>query len=369
MSDNNEKLQQFLTVTGIDEERARFYMESSAWDLELALTSFYDADSEQPEVVHVESPRSEPEDDATANNPAVKAKPKPRAKANSRFATLHTLETSSSDEEEGQAFYAGGSESSGQQVLGPSKKKKDIVSEMFKSVQEHGVEILDSATTSTARAFKGTGYKLGQTGNDSETIPGRTDPPPPAEVTMKLWRDGFSVNDGPLRAYTDPANRDFLDSVTRGEIPTELRQGVHEVHLSMEDHRMEEFKQDHLSRYTKPFSGQGHTLGSPTPATVGAPLEEDKNVNEAHARQMVNLDATLPTTSLQIRLADGSRLIGQFNRNHTVGQVRSFIIAARPQYETRPFALLSSYPSKELQDSQTIEDAGILNAAIMQKLK
>lgn len=37
MSDNNEKLQQFLTVTGIDEERARFYMESSAWDLEVSL--------------------------------------------------------------------------------------------------------------------------------------------------------------------------------------------------------------------------------------------------------------------------------------------------------------------------------------------
>lgn len=73
--------------------------------------------------------------------------------------------------------------------------------------------------------------------------------------------------------------------------------------------------------------------------------------------------------SLQIRLADGSRLIGQFNNNHTVGEVRSFIIAARPQYETRAFALLSSYPSKELNDSQTIEDAGILNSAIMQKLK
>lgn len=104
---------------------------------QLALTSFYDADSEQPEVVHVESPRSEPEEDVAANNPAVKAKQKPRPKANSRFATLRTLEGSSSDEEEGQAFYAGGSENSGQQVLGPSKKKKDIVSEMFKSVQEY----------------------------------------------------------------------------------------------------------------------------------------------------------------------------------------------------------------------------------------
>lgn len=36
----------------------------------------------------------------------------------------------------GQAFYAGGSERSGQQILGPGKSRKDIVTEMFKSVRE-----------------------------------------------------------------------------------------------------------------------------------------------------------------------------------------------------------------------------------------
>lgn len=43
---------------------------------------------------------------------------------------------SNSSDEEGQAFYAGGSEHSGQQVLGPSKKKKDVVSMLFKSAKE-----------------------------------------------------------------------------------------------------------------------------------------------------------------------------------------------------------------------------------------
>lgn len=88
---------------------------------------------------------------------------------------------------------------------------------------------MDTASSSTTSAFRGTGYKLGQTGSDSETIPGRAEPALPAEVTMKLWRDGFSVNDGPLRAYSDPSNREFLDSIRRGEIPTELRQDINEV--------------------------------------------------------------------------------------------------------------------------------------------
>lgn len=56
---------------------------------------------------------------------------------NFRFATISSLnKDASSDEEEGQAFYAGGSEHSGQQVLGPGKKKNSIVAEMFKSAQE-----------------------------------------------------------------------------------------------------------------------------------------------------------------------------------------------------------------------------------------
>lgn len=38
----------------------------------------------------------------------------------------------------------------------------------------------------------------------------------PSDVVLKLWREGFSLNDGPLRAYQDPENRDFLDSVRRG---------------------------------------------------------------------------------------------------------------------------------------------------------
>lgn len=42
----------------------------------------------------------------------------------------------SSEEEEGQAFYAGGSEHSGQQVLGPPRgRRADIVSDMFRSVR------------------------------------------------------------------------------------------------------------------------------------------------------------------------------------------------------------------------------------------
>lgn len=95
------------------------------------------------------------------------------AKLKPRFGTLNDLQNkdSSSEEEEGQAFYAGGSEHSGQQVLGPGKKKKkDIISDMFKSCQEQSIAAEPPKMGGQQRpnTFSGTGYKLGQTSSDSE---------------------------------------------------------------------------------------------------------------------------------------------------------------------------------------------------------
>ena len=47
-----------------------------------------------------------------------------------------------SGDEDGQAFYAGGSEHSGQQVLGPPRKKSDMVTKLFKSAKEWVIKCL-----------------------------------------------------------------------------------------------------------------------------------------------------------------------------------------------------------------------------------
>lgn len=41
----------------------------------------------------------------------------------------------------------------------------------------------------------------------------------------------------------------------------------------------------------------------------------------------VEIDNSKPTTNIQIRLADGSRLVGTFNHHHTIGDIRRFINA------------------------------------------
>lgn len=145
-------------------------------DFQVALTSFYEND-EPPELVteSLDIQQAEGSEDNTSamSNKQVKSdseskgvKPKPR------FGTLNDLQNSdsSSEEEEGQAFYAGGSEHSGQQVLGPGKKKKDIISDIFKSCQEQSITTDPPKMGGQQRpnTFRGTGYKLGQTSSDSE---------------------------------------------------------------------------------------------------------------------------------------------------------------------------------------------------------
>lgn len=387
MSAHDELISNFASITGTSTDRAKFYLESSGWQLAVALASFYenDGDTAESELEVIGSPaRANPDSDdeivSLASSESASSATKPTQKTNSsRFATLANLnrDAGSSDEEEGQAFYAGGSEHSGQQVLGPGKKKKDFVTEMFQSVKMHGAEVVepkDPGQNRRPNTFSGTGYRLGQSANDTEVVqlPSGSRRESHTEVTLKLWKEGFSVDSGPLREYTDPDNREFLDFVRRGEVPQELLREAKggEVHLNMEDHRHETFVPSKIK--VKAFGGKGHLLGSPSPTTVGttkATDEKDKVANEQEAKAAVSVDKNAPTTTVQIRLADGSRLVATLNHTHTIADLRRYITLARPQYEHQAFNLLTTFPSKELSDNnQSLVQAGILNAAILQRL-
>jgi len=197
-------------------------------------------------------------------------------------------------------------------------------------------------------------------------------------VILKSWSQGFSIDDGELRMYDDPDNKEFLETVMRGEIPPELLEMGWMVNVDVEDHRQEDYKKNTT---VKNFKGSGHTLGSPAPnveeniapitvsaLTPSAPADNLADV-EKLAKEKLNVNSTQPTTTLQIRLADGSRLMAQFNLTHTVADIHQYIQNARPQYANRTFRLVSSFPTRELtDDASTIEGAGLKNASIMQRL-
>jgi len=369
MADNDEKLAQFQSITGCDSDRAQFYLESAGWALDLAMASFYEGDGGEGEG-----------GEGGAAAPAAAAPPgdapAPPAAPQGRI-NIGTMDVSDSDsDEEQQAFYAGGSSTSGNVILGPKKKKFDVGS-MFKAAREAGAEEVapgeGPAGPSGTRAFQGGGFRLGSDEVASAQV-GTASQPRAEErhFVLKMWRDGFSVDGGELRQYRDPASEEFMKSVMRGAIPAELVKEAKggEVHVDMEDHREEEFVKERGA--SKPFQGSGNVLGSIAPAVAApapASTSDPKKAEEAAAAE-AKVDSGNPVSSIQVRLADGSRLVVKLNHSQRVADLRRYITTARPQYAGTPFALLTTFPNKELtEEGQTIAEAGLLGAAVLQRLK
>lgn len=115
-------------------------------------------------------------------------------------------------------------------------------------------------------SFSGAGHKLGDSTEAGETVGAagsnaNTSESREVAVVLRLWSNGFTVNDGPLRSYQDPNNMDFISSIQRGEVPRELireHQGK-EIDMTMEDKRHEEFAAP--KTHPKAFTGKGQTLG------------------------------------------------------------------------------------------------------------
>ncbi|KAG8580114.1 hypothetical protein GDO81_007146 [Engystomops pustulosus] len=140
-----------------------------------------------------------------------------------------------------------------------------------------------------------------------------------AEVVIKMWKNGFTINDGQLRDYTDSANRQFMDSMRKGATPKVI---------------------------TKATDGDEESL--PT----------------------VQLNPQEPLTKVKIWLHDGKRIVQEFNTTHRISDVRSFVEGVPCKAEKMPFILATSFPLRDLLDEAvTLQDAGLQNAVLVQRLQ
>ena len=201
-------------------------------------------------------------------------------------------------------------------------------------------------------AFTGAGYSL-----SGETTEGGAVPKPPVEHTITFYQNGFTLDDGPLRSPEDPANAQFLEAVNRGQMPQELigEDGNAEGDVHIIDKSGEPYEAPAVEQ--KPFQGEGRSMraeGSSSGA-AGATVAE---------AQELTLDASAPTTTLQVRLADGSRKLVKANHTHTILQLRSHIATFSPGVA---FSLKGGFPPKPLEDETlTLADAKLLNETIVQ---
>ncbi|MBA0846488.1 hypothetical protein Goshw_002798 [Gossypium schwendimanii] len=405
---NAALINSFIEITSSSKEEALFFLESHQWDLDAAVSTFLDSNStaalQQPPIAppvsgaggvnNSASPsQSDSPDYSPSQSPSRSRSPSPARPARPPYAlrsrrndkkpsgsggnnargvrTLADLNRtppggSDSDSDEGQDYFTGG-EKSGMVVRDPSKHR-DVDSIFNQARQAGAVEGSDDyfrPSSSNTRSFSGTARLL-----SGETV--APPPPPPPEVVthnITFWRNGFTVDDGPLRQLDDPANATFLESVMGSQCPKELepadpRTKV-DLHLFRRDENYSEPK-----RRQSAFQGVGRTLGSSSPSpTPSESTAAAGNITTAPAPSMgLVVDTSLPTTSIQLRLSDGTRMISRFNHHHTIRDIRGFIDASQPGGATNYQLQTMGFPPKQLTDlDQTIEQAGIANSVVIQK--
>lgn len=238
------------------------------------------------------------------------------------------------------------SECSGQEILDPREFMKRAREEMgAQGIDEYRANNPQGGTSS----FAGQGQSL-----DGQSV-GNPLAPPPQEHTITFWQNGFSVDDGPLRNAQDPENAAFLADVNRGRMPAELMgpDGNPEGDVHIIDKSGEQY----VPPKAKPFSGEGRTMRDES-AAAAAPVE-------AVGGAELVVDESQPTTTLQIRLSDGTRKVVKANHTHTVLQLQQHVSTFCPPGTA--FTLSTAFPRKKLTEmDKTLADAGVLNETLMQ---
>lgn len=186
---------------------------------------------------------------------------------------------------------------------------------------------------------------------------------PPASgvegVKITLYKNGFTVNDGPIRDVTTPENILFLQTLDRGEVPVELAVKGRNLDVSLEDKREEEYIPP---AYTA-FSG-GNSLGSSSSSTSSAYTFSPEMMAGA---DLSAVDETQPVTTLQIRTHNGKKIRIKINQSATVLELAATI--SRDAGASSAFVLSSGFPPADITDAMlTIKDAGLIGAAVIQKL-
>ncbi|KAM7274677.1 hypothetical protein ACFE04_016543 [Oxalis oulophora] len=275
-----------------------------------------------------------------------------------------------------------------------SGDKGNDVDEIFSRASKLAVE-RPSDHASSSRSFTGTARTL-----SGDTLPSEPEQPANTNHTITFWRNGFTVDDGPLRRMDDPANASFLEdfynraeniivclckkilvqgpcfflvflsqSIKKSECPSELEPSNRNIPVHVNLVRREDDYHRHLKSEKRKtsFHGVGRTLGSTDSVE---PTVVSTILTSAPAPSLgLVVDTSAPTTSIQLRLADGTRMVSRFNLYHTISDLRAFIDASRPGGQRNYQLQMMGFPPKPLTNlTETVEQAGIANSVVIQKI-
>lgn len=230
----------------------------------------------------------------------------------------------------------------------------------------------DSSSNEPAKPkFTGTGYSLGSNDVPSKAVGGSRSQPrklEKADREITFWKDGFQVGDGKLFRYDDPANATYLAELNSGRAPLSLLNVEYgqDVDVNVIKKLDEEYKPP--KRKVGGFHGTGQRLGSPVstdyvPSHTSSPAPTQENLKQEPAKPT---DQGSGDTQVQIRLADGRRVVRRVDSSGLVSQLYDYVSSETSS--SKPFILSHAFPVKPIEDkTQTIKEAGLVNAVVVQR--
>ncbi|KAG5932856.1 hypothetical protein E4U53_001168 [Claviceps sorghi] len=409
MADNQDTpsrhdlVQQFVGMCNTSPEQATQYLDANEWDLLAACDSFFQDDDEAKMEGQTNSSRPDPEPEYTGPR-TLDGRPAPQAAASSSrargqpkgqpkktgIATLGSLggggggggggshqhdddsdDSDDSDDNDGRGNLFAGGEKSGlavqdpkQQEAGPRKIINDILAKAKANASRPDASPEQAGAAGPSR-FRGTGVTLGGEGVESRSIPDpvgalRTAGGDPQERLLHIWQDGFSIDDGELRRFDDPANQADLQMIRSGRAPLHLMNVQRDQPVDVKLHQHDTPYKPPPKKY-KPFSGAGQRLGSPVPgagtssaaAAAAAATSSSSSATTTTTQERV-IDSSQPTITIRIQLPDGTRLPARFNTTNTIGDIYGFIRGSSSDISSRPWVLATTFPNKEHTDMDLV---------------
>jgi len=278
---------------------------------------------------------------------------------------------------EPQNFFAGGGRSA-LSVENPGRRPRmenSTVRDILRKAAEAGAApppAAPSAATGLSSWFGGGGNTLGSDEVESTYIPSpdAAAQPQAAEETairhITFWRDGFSVEDGPLLRYDVPENARLLEAINTGHAPPDILNV--QVGQPVELRVARRVNEEYVPPPPRPFGGSGNRLGAPVPEITQSMPGALPTAPTSTAPPAFELDPTKPSTSVQVRLADGTRLVARVNLDHTVADLRGVVNASNAGFASRSYTLGTAFPNRVLSDEkQTVKEAGLANAVVVMR--
>ncbi|KAK6458891.1 uncharacterized protein RJT20DRAFT_123999 [Scheffersomyces xylosifermentans] len=365
MSDQDQLIEQFISVTNSSEYLAEQYLSRNNNDLVDAIEDYY-ANNKPGASGNVEAPKKK-----KSNSPGVRT-----------FRDLNEDEDSE-DDKTNTNFFTGG-EKSALQVEDPNKDKRGksdqpIIDEIFQRARDQMDQPDDRPSAQQeeiqAPRFSGTGFQLGDGTTPSAPIidPSSRLPQRPNKVTREItfWKQGFTVGDGPLHRYDDPSNLTILQELKRGRVPMSLLdvEFGQDVDVSVFKKTDEDWTPP--KRKAGGFHGHGQRLGSPVPgevisspqpaASTESPLKQESTPKPEPEEE--------GDSTVQIRFANGKRTSKKFKSTDSIKTVYEFVRNHEYNDSQKAFTLSHAFPVKPIEESEenTVESSKLKNAVIVQR--